>query len=45
MTWTILLIGLLVGVLSGVVGIGGGVLFVPALIWLMGKPSALAPVM
>jgi len=36
MTWTILLIGLLVGVLSGVVGIGGGVLFVPALIWLMG---------
>jgi hypothetical protein len=32
----ILLIGLLVGVLSGVVGIGGGVLFVPALIWLLG---------
>ena len=36
MTWMILLIGLLVGVLSGVVGIGGGVLFVPALIWLLG---------
>ena len=29
MTWTILLVGL-------VVGIGGGVLFVPALIWLLG---------
>jgi hypothetical protein len=31
-----LLIGLLVGMLSGVVGIGGGILFVPALIWLAG---------
>jgi hypothetical protein len=31
-----LLIGLLVGVVSGVVGIGGGILFVPALIWLAG---------
>lgn len=36
MTWMILLVGLFVGVLSGVVGIGGGVLFVPALIWLLG---------
>jgi uncharacterized membrane protein YfcA len=32
----ILLIGLAVGMISGVVGIGGGVLFVPALIWLLG---------
>jgi uncharacterized membrane protein YfcA len=32
----ILLIGLAVGVFSGVVGIGGGILFVPALIWLLG---------
>jgi uncharacterized membrane protein YfcA len=32
----ILLVGLLVGMVSGVVGIGGGVLFVPALIWLLG---------
>jgi hypothetical protein len=31
-----LLIGLLVGVVSGVVGIGGGILFVPALIWFAG---------
>jgi uncharacterized membrane protein YfcA len=36
MSWIILLIGLGVGVLSGIVGIGGGVLFVPALIWLLG---------
>jgi uncharacterized membrane protein YfcA len=32
----LLLIGLLVGVVSGVVGIGGGILFVPALVWLAG---------
>src|SRR5580693_6972309 len=30
------LIGLVVGSLSGVLGIGGGVLLVPALIWLCG---------
>ncbi|MGA3370522.1 MAG: sulfite exporter TauE/SafE family protein [Terracidiphilus sp.] len=35
-TWTMLLVGLVVGMVSGVVGIGGGVLFVPALIWLAG---------
>jgi uncharacterized membrane protein YfcA len=34
--WMMLLIGLLVGVFSGVVGIGGGILFVPALVWLAG---------
>jgi len=31
-----LLVGLVVGMVSGVVGIGGGVLFVPALVWLLG---------
>lgn len=36
MTWTYLLIGLVVGAVSGVVGIGGGILFVPALVWLGG---------
>jgi uncharacterized membrane protein YfcA len=36
LTWTILLVGLVVGMVSGVVGIGGGILFVPALIWLLG---------
>lgn len=36
MTWMILLIGLVVGVISGVVGIGGGILFIPALVYLLG---------
>jgi len=31
-----LLIGVIVGIISGIVGIGGGVLFIPALIWLFG---------
>jgi uncharacterized membrane protein YfcA len=36
MTWILLLVGLVVGAVSGVVGIGGGILFVPALVWLLG---------
>lgn len=36
MAWLIVLLGVVVGVFSGVVGIGGGILFVPALIWIMG---------
>jgi uncharacterized membrane protein YfcA len=36
MTWIMLLVGLAVGVLSGIVGIGGGIMFVPALVWLAG---------
>jgi len=36
MTWILLLVGVVVGVVSGVVGIGGGILFVPALTWLLG---------
>jgi uncharacterized membrane protein YfcA len=36
MIWLTLLIGAIVGTFSGVVGIGGGILFVPALIWLYG---------
>lgn len=36
MTWLILLVGLVVGLVSGVVGIGGGILFVPALVYLFG---------
>jgi len=36
MTWMMLLVGLVVGLVSGVVGIGGGILFVPALVWLLG---------
>lgn len=36
MNWLILLVGAVVGVFSGVVGIGGGILFVPALVWIVG---------
>ncbi len=36
MTWIMLLVGLVVGMVSGVVGIGGGILFVPALVWFAG---------
>jgi hypothetical protein len=36
MIWVILLVGLVIGAFSGVVGIGGGILFVPALVWLFG---------
>jgi uncharacterized protein len=36
MIWLTLLIGAVVGVFSGIVGIGGGILFVPALVWLYG---------
>lgn len=36
LTWILLLVGLVVGMVSGVVGIGGGILFVPALVWLLG---------
>lgn len=37
-----LLVGVVVGAVSGVVGIGGGILFVPALVWLfkMGQIKA-----
>ena len=36
MIWLTLLLGFAVGVFSGIVGIGGGILLVPALIWLYG---------
>lgn len=36
MTWQILLLGFAVGVISGIIGIGGGVILIPALIWLLG---------
>ncbi len=36
MVWLTLLIGVIVGVFSGIVGIGGGILFVPALVWIYG---------
>jgi len=36
LTWMMVLVGVVVGMVSGIVGIGGGILFVPALIWLAG---------
>ena len=36
MVWLALLVGVVIGVVSGIVGIGGGVLFIPALILLFG---------
>src|SRR5580693_2683964 len=36
MVWLALLVGVVIGIVSGIVGIGGGVLFIPALIWLFG---------
>jgi uncharacterized membrane protein YfcA len=36
MTWEILLLGFAAGVVSGIIGIGGGILLIPGLIWLLG---------
>jgi uncharacterized membrane protein YfcA len=36
MTWEILFLGFAIGVLSGIIGIGGGVILIPALVWLLG---------
>ncbi|HEY1767360.1 MAG TPA: sulfite exporter TauE/SafE family protein [Terracidiphilus sp.] len=36
MAWIYLLAGLLIGTFSGIVGIGGGILFVPVLLWIGG---------
>ena len=40
--WILVLIGLFVGVLAGVMGVGGGFIVVPALVYLVGMPSFLA---
>jgi uncharacterized membrane protein YfcA len=42
MTLTILLLGLSVGVLVGLMGIGGGVVLVPAMVYLLGMDQHLA---
>ncbi|KAA6459200.1 sulfite exporter TauE/SafE family protein [Acidobacteria bacterium AB60] len=42
MTWLALLVGVVVGAVSGVVGIGGGVLFIPALLWIFHMNQAKA---
>ena len=40
--WVILAIGFVVGVLAGFMGIGGGFLMVPSLVYLLGLPSFMA---
>jgi uncharacterized membrane protein YfcA len=40
--WTMPIVGLVVGCLTGVLGLGGGFLIVPAMIWLYGAPPYLA---
>jgi len=40
--WTILPIGFFVGMLAGAIGVGGGFIMVPALVYLIGLPSLLA---
>jgi uncharacterized membrane protein YfcA len=40
--WLILAIGFLVGLLSGVIGVGGGFIMVPSLVYLVGLPSFMA---
>ena len=40
--WLLLTIGLFTGILSGFIGVGGGFLMVPSLIYLIGLPSFMA---
>jgi len=40
--WIILAVGFFVGVLAGVIGVGGGVVMVPTLVYLIGLPSFMA---
>jgi len=40
--WIILAIGFLVGLLSGIIGVGGGFIMVPSLVYLVGLPSFMA---
>lgn len=42
MWWTLLLIGLMAGLISGLVGVGGGVVILPALVIILGFSQKLA---
>jgi len=40
--WIILLVGFLIGMLAGLIGVGGGFIMVPSLVYLVGLPSFMA---
>jgi len=40
--WIILAIGFLIGILAGLIGVGGGFIMVPSLVYLVGVPSFMA---
>lgn len=40
--WSIIVIGFLIGVLSGLLGVGGGFVITPAFIYLFGVPTSVA---
>ena len=40
--WIILAIGFLIGIIVGIIGVGGGFIMVPALVYLVGLPSFMA---
>ena len=40
--WVILVIGFVTGILAGFIGIGGGLIMVPSLMYLIGQPSFMA---
>lgn len=40
--WSVIVLGLLVGMLSGLLGVGGGFIVTPSLIYLMGVPTSVA---
>lgn len=42
MWWVLLLIGIVAGIVSGLVGVGGGVIVVPALIMILGFSQKMA---
>ena len=40
--WIIVLVGFLIGMLAGLIGVGGGFIMVPSLVYLIGLPSFMA---
>src|SRR4030043_1985829 len=40
--WTLLIIGVIAGVLAGFIGVGGGFIIVPSLVYIFGVPSFIA---